>query len=220
MDYVERFKYDGYCVIPNVISENEGHDYISLVKSVIQNNILIQDYKGNNNRLYNLSKIEPQFKSLYSNPKILEVVRDILDTESLDVWGDRLYPCEKVMHPPLQNSKITKSSPNKTLTCYMCLISAEGIKVVNASHLYYKPIDHNHMNSIKGEGTIHPFGLDLSELKGELCAILVNLNTIIEGKNPLNLGGTFSPRVVWEYVHTSSVNSFKNDNIEHERFTL
>ena len=220
MDYVERFKYDGYCVLPNVISESESHKYIDIVKSVIQNNILVKDYKGNDNRLYNLSQIEPQFKSLYSNPKIVEVVKDILNIESVDVWRDRLYSCEKIMHPPLQNSSIAKCSPNKTLTCYLCLIDAKGISVQHESHLISRPFEHNHMNSIKGEGTIHPIHCNFTEMEEKLCAILVHTNTIIEGKNPLDLRGTFSPRIVWEYVDTNQKNVYAKDKIEHGRFTL
>ena len=220
MDYVERFKYDGYCVIPNVISESESRKYIDIVKSVIQNNILVKDYKGDTNRLNNLSQIEPQFKSLYSNPKIVEVVKDILDIESVDVWRDRLYPCEKIMHPPLQNYSIVKSSPNKTLTCYLCLIDATGMSVQHESHLISKPFEHNHMNSVDGEGTIHSVNCNLTELKGNLSAVLVHTNTIVEGKNPIDLGGTFSPKVVWEYIDTNQKNVYSKDNIEHGRFTL
>ena len=47
MDYVERFKYDGYCVIPNIISEDESDKFIDIVKNVIQSDILVRDYKGN-----------------------------------------------------------------------------------------------------------------------------------------------------------------------------
>ena len=67
MDYVERFKYDGYCVIPNIISEDESDKFIDIVKNVIQSDILVRDYKGNGSRIYNISQVDSEFKSLYSN---------------------------------------------------------------------------------------------------------------------------------------------------------
>ena len=222
MDYVEKFKYDGYCVIPNVISESESHKYIDIVKSVIQNNILIKDYKGEDNRLMHLRDIEPAFNPLYENKILVDIAKEILDVESLDTWKERLYPCEKIMHPPLCNNTISKSSPNKTLTCYLCLTSSEGISISKESHLIMKPLPHNHYNSIEGEPTIHTFGLpnhnDIENL--QLCAIFTHYATIVSGVNPLDLGGTFSPKIVWEYVD-SNINQIRSsDNIEYERTTI
>ena len=217
MDYVERFKYDGYCVIPNVISENESADYIDTVKNVIQSHILVKDYKGNDNRLYNISE---HFTSLYKNETLVSLAKEILNCESIDIWRDRLYPCETIMHPPLQNSNSAKCSPNKTLTCYVCLVSAEGMNVQHESHLITEPITHNHMNSVEGEGTIHPINCQLTELKGNLCVVFTHMDTIVEGKNPIELTGTWSPKIVWEYVDTDSKNIMSKDNIEHGRITL
>tara|TARA_Y100000389_G_scaffold101311_1_gene98048 strand:- start:298 stop:960 length:663 start_codon:yes stop_codon:yes gene_type:complete len=220
MDYVDRFKYDGYCVIPNIISDTESDDYIDTVKNVIQRNTPIKDYKGRDNRLYNLSELEPSFSSLYNNETLVSLAKEILGCESIDVWRDRLYPCETIMHPPVQNSNTAKCSPNKTLTCYLCLVSAEGMSVQHESHLEMKPFPHEHQNSIEGEGTIHPINCKLTELTGNLCAVFTHMNTIVEGKNPIEMTGTWSPKVVWEYVDTESKNVFSHDKIDHGRITL
>ncbi len=220
MDYVERFKNDGYCVIPNIISPVQSREYLETVKTVIQRHTLVKDYKGNDNRLYNLSELESSFSSLYKNETLVSLAKEILGCESIDVWRDRLYPCETIMHPPVQNSNTAKCSPNKTLTCYLCLVSAEGMSVQHKSHLEMKPFPHTHQNSIEGENTIHPVNCKLTEIKGSLCAVLVHTYTVIEGKNPIEINGTWSPKVVWEYVDTESKNVFSHDGVDHGRITL
>jgi hypothetical protein len=220
MDYVERFKYDGYCVIPNVVSDTESADYLETVKNVIQRHTPIKDYKGRDNRLYNLSKLEPSFSSLYKNETLVSLAKEILNCESIDVWRDRLYPCETIMHPPVQNSNTAKCSPNRTLTCYLCLVSAEGMSVQHESHLEMTPFPHEHQNSIEGEKTIHPVNCKPTEIKGNLCAVFTHMNTIVEGKNPIEMTGTWSPKVVWEYMDTESKNVFSQDRVDHGRITL
>ena len=221
MDYVERFKYDGYCVIPNVISESESLEYIDLVKNVIQNNILVKDYSGRDNRLMNLRDVEPAFNPLYENKILVDIAKSILDVESLDTWKERLYPCEKIMHPPLCNNTLSKSSPNRSLTCYLCLIDTKGIKISKESHLS-KPILHNHYNSIKGEGTIHEFfspnHKNIESLS--FCAIFTHYATIISGKNPIDLDGTFSPKIVWEFIDSNLGEVRSSDNNEYARTTI
>ena len=217
MDYVERFKYDGYCVIPNIISEDESDKFIDIVKNVIQSDILVRDYKGNGSRIYNISQVDSEFKSLYSNPILQKIAKDILKCDSLDVWRDRLF---LKLHPPIQNSSIVKCSPNKTLTCYLCLDTTEGIKIIKESHLHQQPIQHDHHNSIEGEGTAHEIslrtqGLRLEDIEpSKCCAIFVHNKTVISG------GGNFNPRVAWEYIDSDSKNIYSTDEIEHGRFTL
>ncbi len=229
MDYVEKFWYDGFCVIPNVISENERHEYISLVKNVIQNDILVKDYKGNNNRLYNLSQTESQFSSLYNNSKLIDIAKTILDIESIDVWRDRLFPCETVLHPPLRMNNTLKCSPNKSLTCYLCLIDSKCVRISKGSHKKTErefTFPHNHKNSIEGEGTILDLTLRGKNLEpqdiefSEMCAIFFHNNTIVEGSNPIGMSGTFYPVVAWEYIDTNQKNVYTKDNIEHGRITL
>lgn len=229
MDYVEKFKYDGYCVIPNVISESERDRYVDLVKNVIQNNILVKDYKGNNNRLYNLSQIESQFLPLYNNPKLVDIAKSILDVESIDVWRDRLFSCETVLHPPLSMNSIIKCSPNKSLTCYLCLIDSKCVRISKGTHNFKNRDTYfqcHHQNSIEGEGTILNLSLRQAKIEpqdveySEMCAIFFHNNTIIEGSNPIDMSGTFYPVVAWEYIDTNQKNVYAKDNIEHERFTL
>jgi len=46
------------------------------------------------------------------------------------------------------------------------------------------------------------------------------MNTIVEGKNPIEMTGTWSPKVVWEYMDTESKNVFSQDRVDHGRITL
>lgn len=235
MDYVEKFKYDGYCVIPNVLSWNGNQSYLNAVKSVIQNHTLVKDLKGRDNRLYDLSIKEPLFKSLYTNQTLVDIAKDILETDSVDYWRDRLYPTDVVAHPPLQNSSIVKCSPNKTLTCYFSLIDTKGLEVVPKSHLdvdegyqYSIRSHHRYKNSIEGETSLHQNAIktctgQLPEQVEELecSAVFVHPNTIVSAYNPIGMPGTFYPWVVWEYVDTNYTNTHSNHgNNERETITL
>jgi hypothetical protein len=234
MDYVEKFKYDGYCVIPNVIPHLGNQEYLKSVKSVIQSHTLVKDLKGRDNRLYNLSEKDSSFKSLYTNNTLVNLAKEILETDSVDYWRDRLYPTDTVGHPPLQNSSIVKSSPNRTLTCYLSLIDSKGLEVVPKSHLdvnegyqYSIRRHHQYKNSIEGETCLHETGItnctgqDVEQVEEVNCAaVFVHPNTIVGMHNPVGLKGTFYPWIVWEYVDTNYKNTHSADGRSHERETI
>ena len=77
MDYVERFKYDGYCVIPNVISESESHKYIDIVKSDTDTRFIIRSIDS-------LEKIfvKNNYKfNIYTNIKNMNELKDNIFAE-------------------------------------------------------------------------------------------------------------------------------------------